>query len=83
MKNKNFWVLLLCMLAGLTVGNFLGEISSAVPFLKFLSYGQAFGLEKPVAINLGVIKMAIQFTIHITLTGIMGMMLGIFVYKKI
>lgn len=83
MKGKNFWILLLCMLAGLTVGNFLGELCSGVPFLAFLSYGQSFGLEKPVAIDLGVIQMAVQFTIQITLIGIVGMMTGIFVYKKI
>ncbi|MGL4345885.1 MAG: DUF4321 domain-containing protein [Cellulosilyticaceae bacterium] len=83
MKNKNFWVLLLCMLAGLTVGSFVGELCHNVPVLSFLNFGESFGLDTPVAIDLGVIKMSIQFTIHITLTGIMGMMLGIFVYKKI
>lgn len=82
-KPKNFWILLLCMLSGLTVGNFIGDLCSGVNFLSFLTYGQSFGLENPVTIDLGMILMSLQFQIKITLAGIMGLIIGIVVYKKI
>lgn len=83
MKEKNYGILLLCMLAGLTVGNFAGELCQSVAFLKFMDYGQAFGLENPVTIDLGVLVMSIQVKIHITLAGILGMVGGILIYKKL
>lgn len=83
MKAKNFWVLLLCMLAGLTVGYFIGELCTKVPFLNFMNYQQVFGLEQPVAIDLGVMAMLFKFQIKISLAGILGMVGGILIYKKI
>jgi hypothetical protein len=83
MKAKNFWILLLCLLAGLTVGNFCGELLSQVSVLKFLNYGQSFGLENPLNINLGVIFLSVQIKIYISLMGVLGLLGGIFVYKKI
>lgn len=82
-KTKNFWILLLCMLGGLTVGNFVGELCDGVSFLQFINYGQAFGLDDPVKIDLGIIVMSVQFIIRITLAGIIGMLGGILLYKKI
>lgn len=82
-KAKSFWVLLLCMLAGLTVGYFVGELCQKVPFLSFMNYYQVFGLEEPVAIDLGVIIAAFKFQIKISLAGILGMVGGIMIYKKI
>lgn len=71
------------MLAGLTVGNFFGEICTRVSFLSFMNYGQAFGLQDPVTIDLGVILMTLKFQIKITLAGILGLSCGILLYKKI
>lgn len=82
-KTKNFWILLLCMLAGLTVGNFIGELCNNITVLNFIGYGQAFGLDTPISIDLGVLVMSIQFKIHITLAGIAGLVGGILLYKKI
>ncbi|MEG0012708.1 MAG: DUF4321 domain-containing protein [Cellulosilyticaceae bacterium] len=82
-KTKNFWVLLLCMLGGLTVGNFVGDLAKNISFLSFIQYGQSFGLDSPVNIDLGVLVMSVQFTIEITLAGILGMVTGVLLYKKI
>ena len=83
MKTKNFWVLLLCMLAGLTIGSFLGELCRGIQFLNIINYGQTFGLEDPVTIDLGVILMTLKFQIRITLAGIVGLGCGILLFKKI
>lgn len=83
MRAKNFWILLLCMLAGLTVGYFIGELCMKVPWLSFMHYQQVFGLEEPIPIDLGVISAVFKFQIKISLAGILGMMGGILIYKKI
>ncbi|ONI39547.1 hypothetical protein AN639_01780 [Candidatus Epulonipiscium fishelsonii] len=78
----NKWRLLLWMLAGLTFGNFIGEICRPISFLSFLSYGQSFGIATPVELNLGFLLVSFKFQLHITLTGIMGMALGVMIYKR-
>ncbi len=82
-KTKNLWVLLLCMLAGLTVGNFVGELCSQTHYFKFFHYSQCFGLDTPLTIDLGILIMTFQFQLKFTLMGILGMLIGIFLYKKI
>ena len=82
-KEKNFWILLFCMLAGLTVGDFIGEICHEVKYLNVLSYSQAFGLDTPVTINLGMLMVTLQFQLKFTLAGIIGMTIGSVLYQKI
>ena len=83
MKTKSFWVLLLCMLAGLTVGYFIGDLCARVPFLDFLNYSQVFGLEQPVSVDFGILVAVIKVQIKISLAGVLGMIGGIVIYKKI
>lgn len=82
-KTSNFWILLLCTLAGLTVGNFIGELFDGVSFLKWVNYVGNFGLDQPLQINLGVIWISFQLKFKITLASIIGMIAGILVYQKI
>lgn len=83
MQKKGLWVLLLCMLSGLTVGYFLGELCSQVPVLKWINYTGTFGLDSPVKVNLGVIWFSLQIQFKLTICAILGLLIGIFVYKKI
>jgi len=83
MKTKNVWILLLCLLAGLTVGNFLGALLGQIDALSFLNYSRGFGLENPVNINLGALLCSLQIRIQMSIAGILGMLGAIFVYKKI
>lgn len=82
-KTAKVGILLLCMLSGLTIGNFIGELCSNFTYLKWMNYTQVFGFETPFQINLGAIMLAIQIQFNITISGILGMILGVFVYKKI
>ncbi len=82
-KTEQFWILLLCMLSGLTVGYFIGNLCNQVSFLKWMNYTGSFGLDQPVQVNLGVIWFSLQVKFKITLTAILGMLAGVFVYKKI
>ncbi len=82
-KITSFWVLILCMLAGLTVGNFIGELCSQISFLKWMNYAGHFGLDQPLQLDLGVIWFSFQVKLNITLAAIIGMIGSIVVYKKI
>lgn len=83
MKSKNVWVLLLCMLAGLTVGHFVGELCQQVSFLAFLNYGKVFGLEQPLVVDIGVLLVTLKVQIKMTLIGIVGLIGGILLYRRI
>lgn len=82
-KFGNFWILLLCILSGLTVGYFIGNLCENVIFLKWMNYTGAFGLDQPIQVNLGVLWISIQVKFNITLASVIGMLLGIMLYKKI
>lgn len=82
-KDKNIWVLLIFILSGLVVGGLLGELASKVNWLWWLSYSQSFGLENPVVLDLSVIKITFACMFKISISSIIGMILAIFIYKKV
>jgi hypothetical protein len=79
--NKNYWVLLLLVLAGVVLGGFIGELTSNISFLHWLSYGQSFGLQKPLVLDLGILVLTFGLTIKITIAGIIGILLAILIYR--
>lgn len=82
-KANNFWILLLCILSGLTVGYFIGNLCSHTSVLAWMNYAGTFGLDQPFQVNLGVIWFSVQIQFNITLASILGLLCGIFLYKKI
>lgn len=80
-SNKNYWVLLLLVLAGVVLGGFIGELASHVSFLSWLSYGQSFGLQKPLVLDLGILVLTFGLTIKITIAGIIGILIAILIYR--
>ena len=82
-KEKNIWVLLVFILSGLVAGGLLGELASKVEWLWWLSYSQSFGLENPVILDLSVMKITFALMFKISISSIIGMILAIFIYKKV
>ena len=82
-KEKNIWILLVFILSGLVVGGLLGELAGQVDWLWWLSFGQQFGLEEPVVLNLNVVTITFALMFKINISSIIGMVLAIFIYKKI
>lgn len=80
-KGKNFWSLFLLLLAGIVFGGFLGTLTKDVPVLSWLNYGQTFGLDNPVVLNLGIIVITFGLTIKITIASIVGILIGSLVYR--
>jgi len=76
---KNTWTCLLLLLAGLVLGGFIG---TAFPN-TFLNYGQSFGLTSPIVLDLGILVLTFGLSIKITIASILGIVLGILVYRLI
>ena len=77
MKKKNYWTCFLLLLAGIVIGGLIGNVFSET----WLNYGQTFGLSSPLILDLGILSITFALTIKITIASIIGMALGIFVYK--
>lgn len=82
-KDKNFWILIVFILSGLVIGGLLGELASHVNWLWWLAFGQEFGLENPIVLNLNVLKITFGLIFKINIASIIGMALAIFIYRKI
>ena len=82
-KDKNIWVLLIFILAGLVVGGLLGELASRVDLLWWLSYGNSFGLAEPLVLDLNIIKITFALTIKVNIASIIGILLSILIYRKV
>ncbi len=82
-KEKNIWILFIFILSGLVVGGLLGELAAKVDWLWWLSYSQSFGLENPITFDLNVVKITFALMFKINISSIIGMILAIFLYKKI
>ena len=76
-KDKNIWILMVFILSGLVIGGLLGD------WLWWLAYGQSFGLSSPLELNLSVIQITFGLMFKINVASILGMILAIFVYRKI
>lgn len=82
-RNKDFWILIIFLLAGLVIGGLLGDIASKVDSLWWLGYGQEFGLSNPVDLDLSVLKLTFGMIIKINIASIVGMAIAIFIYRKV
>ncbi|MBO5424730.1 MAG: DUF4321 domain-containing protein [Lachnospiraceae bacterium] len=81
--NKNQWTLLLILLSGIVLGGFLGHLCRNVSWLSWLAYGQTFGLSSPVVLDLGIMVFTFGLTITINIASIIGIIIGIIIYKKL
>lgn len=81
--NKSKWTLLLILLSGIVLGGFIGYLCRNVSFLSWLNYGQVFGLSEPVVLDLGIIILTFGLTISINIASILGIVIGIIIYKKL
>ena len=73
--SKNAWALFLLILAGIVLGGFIGVLAEGVPALSWLSYGQTFGVETPIVLNLGLVVITFGLTIKITIASIIGVII--------
>ena len=82
-KEKNIWILMIFILSGLVVGGLLGDLAGKVDFLSWLGYGESFGLTSPLELDLSIIKLTFAVTFKINISSIIGIILAIFIYRKV
>ena len=81
MRNKNFWILLLLLLAVIVLVGFLGYATKSIRLLSWLNFGQSFGLDTPLVLNLGVLVITFGLTIRITMASIIGVAIALLIYR--
>lgn len=81
MTNKGFWTLLLLLLSGIVLGGFLGSLAEGIAWLSWLNFGQAFGLNTPLVLDLGVLVITFGLSIKITMASIIGVAIALIIYR--
>ena len=76
---KNNWACFLLILAGIVIGGFIGSLFPN----SWLNYGQSFGLSSPLVLDLGILCITFGLSIKITIAGILGVAVGIIIYRFI
>ena len=80
---KSKWSMLLILLSGIVLGGFIGYLCKDISWLNWLAFGQTFGLSSPVVLDLGIIILTFGLTITINIASIIGIIIGIIIYKKL
>ena len=79
MGRKNFWILLIMLLAGIVLGGFMGQLANGISWLSWLNFGQSFGLDSPLVINFGILVITLGLTIKITMASIIGIAIALMI----
>lgn len=82
-KDKSMWILIVFILAGIVIGGLIGDLASKSTGLWWLAYGQEFGLNQPLSVDLSIIKFSFSLMIKLNISSILGMILAVFIYRKI
>ncbi|MFA9377166.1 MAG: DUF4321 domain-containing protein [Lachnotalea sp.] len=82
-RNKNSWSLFLLILAGIVLGGFIGTLTEGTSYLNWVNYGQNFGIDNPIILNLGILVITFGLNIKITIASIIGVLLAIIIYRTL
>jgi len=82
-RDKSIWILLIFILSGLVIGGLLGDLAAKVDWLWWLGFGQEFGLESPLVLNLNIVKLTFALMFRINIASIIGIGIALLVYRKI
>lgn len=79
---KRSVTLIFVLWCGIVAGGLLSEVLDGIKFLDWLSYGQYFGTNSPLILDLGVIVLTFGVQFHITVAGIIGMLVALLLYSQ-
>ena len=82
-RDKNIWILLIFILSGLVIGGLLGDLASKVDWLWWLGFGQEFGLESPIILDLNIMKITFGLMVKINIARIIGIGIALIAYRNI
>lgn len=72
----------LIIMVGAMLGSLIGRITAGISFLRWLSFGDSFGLT-PATLDLGLIELTFGFHLEITIATILGLILAIVFCRKL
>lgn len=78
--SRSGWVMLLMVLCGLVVGGFLGELLGK--YLPILKYGYNLGVS-PHEWNFQVLRLTFGLSLSINMFSVLGIVLAIYLYRKL
>lgn len=81
-KDKGRWIVILFILSGLVIGGLIGNLAGNIDWLWWLAFGDEFGLQSPLVLDLSVITITFGLTININIASIIGVIVALFIYKK-
>ena len=80
MRKGNSIYLILIILMSVIIGTIIGNAFSG--FLPILNYGEGIGFG-PATFDLNIFKLTFGFSANLTVAGIIGLIAGIIIYRKI
>lgn len=81
-KDKNIWLLLIFILAGIVIGGVIGELTEGISWLWWLSYGLDFGITEPFSLDLHILKLSFGLMVKINIASIIGIGISIWMYRR-
>lgn len=81
-KDKNIWLLLIFILAGIVIGGVIGELTKGINWLWWLSYGLDFGITDPLSLDLHILKLSFGLMVRINIASIIGIGMSIWLYRR-
>ena len=81
-REKGTLVLIIFILCGLVIGGLIGQLTSGISWLNWLSYGKEFGLADPIVLDLGVVQLTFALMFKINVSSIVGIAIAVFIYRR-
>jgi hypothetical protein len=82
-SDKGKLLLLFFILLGVVLGSLIGDITSDSSFFRWMNIGHTFGLLEPFKLDLKVIYLELQLLVRLNIASVIGIILGVFVYRRI
>lgn len=83
MQSGRTWLFWILLFSGIILGGLLGELAAQVSYLSWLGYGQTFGITEPMELDLGVLNLTFALIFKLNVASIIGILLAVFVYRKV
>ncbi|NLW17278.1 MAG: DUF4321 domain-containing protein [Firmicutes bacterium] len=81
-RGKSGWLLVFFLVVGSFIGSLLGQaLGGIAPWLNLSS--QPYGINPPLVLSLDIFTLTFGFTMRLTVAGVLGLILGLLLYKRL